>query len=159
MLHRKRKQKTLRPSERRDKLVEFTNMDPWGWKQLQARLKNHILHCKITYHTSNRRLLGTLNNQTLFILTLSWQHYVTYNASCISATMDELCHVGSMSEDSSGMGIRGRKNPHVFRRTVAHIILLQVNIIIINYVNNAQTPATRLTANYNKLDRNKSNIL
>jgi len=55
--------------------------------------------------------------------------------------MDELCHVGSMYEDNSGTGTWSKKNPHVFHRTTTRTILPQVNIIIINYVNNARTPA------------------
>lgn len=143
----------------RDKLVEFTNMDPWGWKQSWTHLNNHILHYKITYRTNNRRLPRRSNGLALFIFTLSWQHYVAYNVNCIPTIVDKLCHVGSTFEDSNGTGIRSRKNPHVFHITTTHTILPQVNIIIINYMNNAQTHAIQFTTSYIKPDHNKSNLL
>jgi hypothetical protein len=63
-----------------------------------------------------------------------------------------------MSKDSSGMQIQGRKNPQVFHKMIAHTILPQVNTIIINCMNNAQTPTTQLIASCSKPDHNINNF-
>lgn len=131
-------------------VFHFLNIPP----ALHGHSKLHILH--INKYIVSR---SPSTHQSTIRESLELAHECSRRRICIPATVDELCHVGSTSEDSSGTRIRGRKNPQVFHRTAAHTILKRANTIIISCVKNARTPATRLTASCSKPDHNRSSLL